>query len=57
MEDKDLTKCRCWFCGGDMFWQCDFSFDDYGLEGEGIIATLLCSNCGATADFYTAIQD
>lgn len=39
----------CWFCGNPLIWNNDFSYEDYGLEGEGIIAVLSCSNkdCGA----------
>ena len=42
---------NCWFCGGKLIWGCDFSFDDYGIEGDGIVATLRCSNETCNADF------
>lgn len=49
---------KCWFCGSEegMVWSGDFSFEDYGMEGEGVIAVLICPNpnCGATAEFTTA---
>ena len=35
----------------------DFSFEDYGIEGDGIVANLTCSSCGATADFYIKIEE
>lgn len=41
----------CWFCQSPMIWQSDFSFEDYCMEGEGIIANLRCSNCGADAEY------
>jgi len=46
---------NCWFYDeAELVWGCDFSFEDYGLkEGEGVIATLSCPNCGATAEFYS----
>lgn len=49
----------CWFCGSEMIWGCDFSFDDYGYDGEGIVATLSCMNegCGATAEFCLRADD
>jgi len=52
-----MIKTYCWFCGGEMIWGCDFSFEDYGMDGDGIIATLSCPDCGATAEFMTAIED
>lgn len=48
---------NCWFCGGEMGWGADFDFEDYGLEGDGIVATLTCRECDATAEFYTAIKE
>jgi hypothetical protein len=47
----------CWFCGSKMIWGADFSFEDYGSEGESIIANLSCPNCGATAEFYLKIKE
>lgn len=51
-------KTGCWFCGSEMILGCDFSFEDYGIEGEGIVASMSCSNekCGATAEFHTGVQ-
>lgn len=51
-------KTNCWFCGSEMIWGGDHSFDDYGIEGNGIVANLSCSNdkCSATAEFYTEIK-
>lgn len=43
---------NCWFCGGQLNWNCDYDFEDYGLEGEGIVATLTCSECGASWEGY-----
>lgn len=44
---------HCWFCGNGMIWGCDFDFEDYGLDGEGVVAILSCPNCKATAEFYS----
>lgn len=43
---------KCWFCGGELIWNCDYSFDDYGYDGEGIVTVLTCSNCGAMWEGY-----
>jgi len=48
---------NCWFCQGDMIWGADFSYEDYGLEGDGIVATLTCSECEAFAEFYTKPEE
>lgn len=37
---------KCWFCRGELIWNNDFSFEDYGLDGEGIVSVLTCSDCG-----------
>jgi len=59
-EDKKIdysytenVKNPCWFCGSEMIWGCDFDYEDYGLEGDGIVATLTCSECEAYAEFYS----
>ena len=43
---------KCHFCNGELVWGCDYSFDDYGLYGEGIIAVLHCDECGAIWEGY-----
>ena len=50
---------NCWFCGTEMRWSSDFSFEDYCIEGEGIVANLTCPNpeCEASAEFYTRINE
>ena len=43
---------NCYFCGNEMTWNIDYTNEDYGLEGEGLIVSLSCLICGASADFY-----
>ena len=39
---------ECFHCGQKtVIWMSDFSFDDFGYEGEGIVQVLSCRNCGA----------
>ena len=40
-----------------VYWNADFDFADYGLEGEGIIHECTCSNCGASITYYVPIGD
>ena len=51
---KGLMK--CWCCGKEMVWGSDFSREDYGLDGEGIISNFSCE-CGATAEFYHPTEE
>lgn len=48
---------QCWFCGTEMIWGGDHSFEDYGMEGDGIVANLSCPGCGATAEYYTKQEE
>jgi hypothetical protein len=40
-----------------MIWGNDFSFEDYCMDGDGIVATLSCSKCPTTADFYQRLDE
>ena len=48
-----LLMFECFHClSRSVVWGADFSFEDYGLEGEGIIHECHCSNCGADITYY-----
>ena len=38
-------------------WDADFDFEDYGLEGDGIIHECHCNNCGARITYEIPIND
>ena len=38
---------NCWHCNAELIWGGDHDYDDYGLEGEGIVTNLSCSECPA----------
>lgn len=48
---------KCWHCDSDLIWQNDFTYEDYGLEEEGIVTILICSNaeCGSITEVYKEI--
>tara|TARA_Y100000385_G_C12761395_1_gene495243 strand:- start:368 stop:532 length:165 start_codon:yes stop_codon:yes gene_type:complete len=46
----------CWLCGGKLIWGADFNAEEYGYEGEGIVATLTCSSCNADVT-YVLLQE
>ena len=49
---------ECFHClHRKVIWSGDFDFEDYGLEGEGIVHVLHCSNCGADIEYYVRTDD
>ena len=49
---------ECFHCGERaVIWGNDFDFEDYGLEGEGIIHELRCTNCGARITYFILLED
>ena len=48
-----MAKIKCFHCQGEnVTWDNDFSFEDYGCEGEGIVHVLHCPDCGAEIEYY-----
>ena len=43
---------NCWHCNEKLIWGGDHSFEDWGLDGEGIVSNLHCSNCHAYVEVY-----
>lgn len=49
---------ECFHCGlRAVIWGADFSFEDFGYIGEGIVHTLTCSNCGAEIEYRIPIDE
>lgn len=42
----------CFHCGAGLVWNGDFTFEDFGMEGEGLVHTLSCSNCNADVVYF-----
>lgn len=43
---------ECFHCGEmTVVWDSDFSFEDCGYEGDGIVHFLHCANCGAEIEY------
>ena len=38
-------------CTRSLIWDCDYDFEDFGYEGEGIVQILHCENCGAEVEY------
>ena len=48
----------CFHCGSsNVDWDNDFSFDDYGLIGEGVVHALHCADCGARIEYYIGDEE
>jgi hypothetical protein len=45
---------NCWHCKSSLRWCSDFDYEDYGLEGDGIVSTLMCDECGSEVIVYYA---
>tara|TARA_R100001463_G_scaffold38005_3_gene81726 strand:+ start:1386 stop:1535 length:150 start_codon:yes stop_codon:yes gene_type:complete len=43
---------KCWHCNSEVIWGGDHSYEDYGIEGEGIVSNMQCSKCPATYYVY-----
>lgn len=44
---------QCFHCGlKAVIWDCDFDYEDYGLDGDGIVHECHCTNCGAEITYY-----
>lgn len=49
---------ECFHClARAVIWSADFTFEDYGEEGEGLIHECYCSNCGAEITYRIPISD
>ena len=49
---------ECFHCGQKaVIWDSDFSFEDYGYDGEGIIHVCHCTHCGAEIEYKIAIDE
>ena len=48
---------ECFHCGAiAVIWDADFSFEDYGMLGDGIVHACHCTNCNAQIEYYIAIN-
>ena len=46
------TGYQCFQCLSDgVVWDSDFTFEDFGYEGEGLVHVCHCENCGAEIEY------
>lgn len=49
---------QCFHCGAyAVIWDADFDYEDYGLEGDGIVHACHCGKCGARITYEIPIND
>lgn len=48
---------NCFHCKNELVWQNDFTYEDFGLEGDGIINVLHCHCCNATVEVYFPLDE
>ena len=53
----EVGKMKCWNCYAPLIWNADFTYEDYGLEGEGIVTTLSCSKCKADVEVHLPLGE
>lgn len=47
---------ECFHClSKSVIWDCDFTFEDFGYDGEGIVQMCHCTNCGAEIEYRVPI--
>jgi len=59
MSKKSKRDCEtgyeCFHCGHNtVIWQSDFSFEDYMVEGEGIVHVL---HCAADIEYFVRLEE
>lgn len=51
-DQKESRIAACFHCGcTEVCWDSDFTFDDLGYEGEGLVQFCHCPNCGAQIEY------
>ena len=50
---------NCWHCNTELIWGGDFTFEDYGLEDDGVVSNLSCPNeeCETYVEVYLKFKD
>tara|TARA_R110002020_G_scaffold423862_2_gene632993 strand:+ start:1390 stop:1551 length:162 start_codon:yes stop_codon:yes gene_type:complete len=48
---------KCYHCQNDVIWGGDHSFEDYGMDGNGIVTNLSCPKCEAEYLIYLGEKD
>ena len=56
-QEREINMYECFHCGKRaVVWDSDFSFDEMGYEGEGIVHICHCSECGAEIEYKVSLD-
>ena len=55
--DRKQSAMNCWHCGSEVIWGGDHDFEDYGMDGDGIVSNLSCSKCNAFYECYLNLEE
>ena len=47
---------NCYHCQSLLIWGGDFNYEDYALEGEGLVSNLSCPKCDAYVEVYLPLE-
>lgn len=48
---------QCFHClNNSLVWQSDYSFEDFGYDGEGIVHILICSKCNSEVEYRVPLN-
>ena len=56
-DAEDPNCMKCWHCNTELIWGGDHDYEDYDMEGEGIVSNLSCPNCKAFVEVYLPLGD
>lgn len=56
-EELERKQMSCYNCGGQLIWNNDFTYEDYGREGDGIVAVLSCEDSDCDVDLVEVYMD
>lgn len=57
VEQRGKTMYQCFNClSMSVIWDNDFDFEDFGLDGDGIVHVCHCTNCGAEIYYYVTLE-
>ena len=50
---------NCWHCNEELIWGADFDYEDYGMDGDGIVSTFSCSNdnCDVFVEVFLTLKE
>ena len=49
----------CWYCNSELIWGSDHDYEDFGMDGKGIVSNFSCStdDCEAFVEVYLPIGE